>query len=146
VNKSDPTTWLDVFTAISPLLAALLAISGVLATIFFTSRRERGLARDRQEHERLLKEAELEAAQAARLRDERIAAYRKLLVATTTSPVDITREEVFTILEACQEISLLYDSDKLNEAASKVWTTYRKASKIVEKMGESSDLSAADRK
>ena len=101
MNKADPTTWLGVFTAISPLLAALLAISGVIATIYFTNSRERGLARDRQEHERLLKDAELEAAHAARLRDERIAAYRKLLVAAMTtlhpdSNTDLDAE--FTVL------------------------------------------------
>jgi hypothetical protein len=84
--------WLDVFAAITPLLAALLAISGVLATIYFTNLREsyrqdqeRLLAEKRHEEERRLKEAELKAAQAARLRDERIAAYRKLLAATATA-------------------------------------------------------------
>jgi hypothetical protein len=71
VYRADPTTWLDVITALSPILGALLAVGGVLLTLRSNNRRER----DRQEHERLLKDAELEAARVARLRDERREAY-----------------------------------------------------------------------
>ena len=71
VYRADPTTWLDVFAALSPFLGALLAIGGVIVTIIFTNRRER----DRQKHERLMKDAELEAAKVVRLRDERREAY-----------------------------------------------------------------------
>jgi hypothetical protein len=71
VYRADPTTWLDVITALSPILGALLAVGGVLLTLRSNNRRER----DRQEHERLLKDAELEAARGARLRDERREAY-----------------------------------------------------------------------
>jgi hypothetical protein len=49
-REERPTTWLDVLAAVSPLLAALVAVGGVIGTIVFTSRRER----DRQEQERLL--------------------------------------------------------------------------------------------
>jgi len=130
----DAATWLDGITAISLLLSPFIAISGVLATIFFTNRRERDrqyqerlLARDRQEHERLLKEVELEAARATRLRDERIAAYRKLLAASTTAHVE--REGIQALYEAYQEITLLAGSPELERAAARVWTAYGQTQK-----------------
>jgi hypothetical protein len=123
VYRGDPTTWLDVITGLSPLLGALLAVVGVVATIIFTNRRER----DRQEHERLLKGAELEAARVARLRDERIAAYRKLLTASTTAHVE--REGVQALYEAYEEITLLAGSPELERAAARVWTAYGQTQK-----------------
>jgi len=62
----------------------LLAVGGVLLTLRSNNRREG----DRQKHERLLKDAELKAQKESRLRDERIAAYRKLLAATTNAHID----------------------------------------------------------
>jgi hypothetical protein len=66
----------------SPLLGALIAVSGVIGTIIFSNIRERTrqeherqLAKDRQKHERLLKDAELDDARKARHRDERREAY-----------------------------------------------------------------------
>ena len=71
VYREDPTTWLDVLAVFSPLLGALIAVGGVIATIIVHKRQEK----DRQEHERMLKNAELEAAREMRLRDERREAY-----------------------------------------------------------------------
>jgi hypothetical protein len=109
-REERPTTLLDVLAPVSPLLAALIAIGGVIGTIIFTNRwerdrqeQERLLAQDRQEHERLLKQTELDSAHSTRLRDERIAAYRRLLAATTTAQ---TRERRGT-LRGVPEISLL---------------------------------------
>jgi hypothetical protein len=134
VNKADPITWLDVFATVSPLLAALLAVSGVLGTIYFSNRRES----DRQEHERLLKDAELEAArEVRRLRDERIAAYRKLLAATTTAHVD--REGVAALATAYAEISLLASTDEIDRAAAEVWVRYGTAQRISDKSKRGED-------
>ena len=91
--STDPTTWLDVFGVVSPIIAAGIAVGGVIVTIYFTNGREkagqaharqqardqqeheRELARDRQEHERQLKREELEDQWQSRLRDERIRVY-----------------------------------------------------------------------
>ena len=125
--EATEATWLDVITAVSPLLGALLAVGGVLATIYWTNRRER----DRQQHERLLKDAELEAARAARLRDERIAAYGKLLVAVTTAHYD--REAVDALGAAYAEISLLSSTDEIARAAEAVWITHGRAQQVSER-------------
>jgi hypothetical protein len=121
VYRADPATWLDVITALSPLLGALLAIGGVLLTLRSNNRRER----DRQKNERLLKEKELEAAREARLRDERIIAYRKFLAATTTAHVE--REGVAALTEAYAEISLLASTDEIDRAAAEVKVAYFQA-------------------
>jgi hypothetical protein len=71
VYREDPTTLLDVLAVFSPLLGALIAVGGVIATIIVHKRQEK----DRHEHERMLKNAELEAAREMRLRDERREAY-----------------------------------------------------------------------
>jgi hypothetical protein len=68
VNKVDPITSFDIVTVILPLLSAMLAVIGVLFSIYFANRREV----HRQEHERLLKDAELAETRADRLRDERV--------------------------------------------------------------------------
>jgi hypothetical protein len=130
VYRADPTTWLDVITALSPILGALLAVGGVLLTLRSNNRRER----DRQEHERLLKDAELEAARVARLRDERIAAYRTLLTALTTAHVE--REGVQALYEAYEEITLLAGSPELERAAARVWTAYGQTQKEAGKASE----------
>jgi hypothetical protein len=105
VYRAEPTTWLDVITGLSPILGAVLAIGGVIASIIYANQRER----DRQRHERLLKDAELEAQKEARFRDERIAAYRKPLAATTTAHVE--QEGVDAISAAYAEISMLASTD-----------------------------------
>jgi len=81
-GSADPITWFQVLAVVSPLVGALIAVSGVIGTIIFTNRREstrqeheRQLARDRQEHERQLKREELEDQRQSRLRDERIRVY-----------------------------------------------------------------------
>jgi hypothetical protein len=118
VYSADPTTWLDFITALSPILGALLAVGGVLLTLRSNNRRER----DRQKHERLLKDAELEAQKESRLRDERIAAYRKLLAATTNAHID--REGVAALGTAYAEVSLLASTDEIDRAAAEVWVRY----------------------
>jgi hypothetical protein len=131
------TTWLDVFTAFSPFLGALLAIGGVIATIYFTNRREQ----DRQENERLLKNAELEAAQAARLRDERVAAYRKLVTATTNAHTE--RDGVNALYEAYVEISLLGGTDDIDRAAAEVWVRYGNTQRIADLMNRDPEPATA---
>jgi hypothetical protein len=116
VYRAEPTTWLDFFSAASPVLSALVAIGGVLATLWFTNRWQQ----QRLEHER-----------AMRLRDERIAVYRKLLTATTKAHPD--REAVDELSAAYVEISLLASTDALDQAAAKVRDTYARAQRILAK-------------
>jgi len=141
----DAATWLDGITAVALLLSPFIAVSGVVATIIYTNRQERDrreqerlLARDRQEHERLLKEAELEDAKATRLRDERIAAYRKLLVATTAAHHD--RAAVDEIGTASAEISLIASSDEIERAARTVWVSYWRTQKASAREREDPDV------
>lgn len=117
----------SIIGAAAPLLAALVAVGGVLATILFTNRRER----DRQEHERQIKETELAAEREARFRDERIGACRKLLAATTSAHVE--REAVAALSEAYAEISLLAEAPELVEAAKRVWVRYGAAQRTADK-------------
>ncbi len=123
VAPSDPPSWLEVLAS-SPLAAALIAVLGVIGTIIFTNLREK----DRQEHERLLKDAELAAASSGRLRDERIAAYRKMLAATSTAHVN--REGVEVLAGTYAEISLLAGSYELSRAAQGVWIEYAKLRRL----------------
>jgi hypothetical protein len=74
-NGADPTTWLDVLGAVSPVLAAGIAVGGVIGTIYFTNRRER----DRQAHEREKLEREIEERRWSTLRDERRRVYSEFL-------------------------------------------------------------------
>lgn len=112
----------------SPLLAALVAVGGVIATIRYTNQRER----DRLEHERVL-----------RLRDERIGAYRRLLAATTTAHTE--REAVEALAAASAEISLLAGSPELEKAAAKVWLSYGTAQRTAyETKKDPSTTSAGD--
>ncbi len=67
-----------------------------------------------------------------RLRDERLAAYRKMLAATSTAHVD--REGVEVLAETYAEISLLAGSYELSRAAKKVWIEYAKVRRIAAKM------------
>jgi hypothetical protein len=85
-GTADPITWVQVLAVVSPLVGALIAVSGVIGTIIFTNRRERTrqeherqLARDRQEHERQLKLEELEDQRQSRLRDERRQVYSEFV-------------------------------------------------------------------
>lgn len=112
----------------SPLLAALVAVGGVLATIRYTNRREH----DRLEHERAL-----------RLRDERIGAYCRLIAATTTAHTE--REGVEALAAASAEITLLAGSTELEEAAAKVWVRYGKTQETARKMSKDpANTSAGD--
>ncbi len=100
----------------SPLITALAIIAGAFATILYTDRRERS----RMEHERSM-----------RLRDERIAAYRRLLAATTTAHTE--REAVEALAAAQAEISLIAGSPELAQAAEKVWVRYGAAQRTADK-------------
>jgi hypothetical protein len=144
----DAATWLDGITAVALLLSPFIAVSGVLATIYWANRREsyrqdqeRLLARDRQEHERLLKEAELEAARADRLRDERIAAYQKLLTASTKAHTD--REAVAELSAAYVLISLLGGTDEIDRAAAEVWVRYGNTQRIADLMNRDPEQASA---
>ncbi len=139
--QADPTTLLDVFAVVSPLLGALIAVGGVVATIIFTNRRESNrqgheqqLARDRQEHERLLKEAELEEGRMTTLRAERLRAYSTLARLTKSAKVE-DEDPVPALAEAHSEIEMLTDDPKLKTSSDvllqtwiDVWQTTRRAS------------------
>jgi hypothetical protein len=127
VYRAEPSAGLDFITALSPILGAVLAIGGVILTIIYTNKRER----DRQQHERLLKDAELEAQKESRLRDERIAAYRRFLAATTNAHAN--REGVAAIAAAYSEVSLLASTDEIARVAYGVWVTYDRAQRIFAK-------------
>ncbi len=90
--------------------------------------------RRRLQHERDMKEAEIEAGRDDRVRDERIAAYRKFLSATSRARMD--REGVQALAEDYAEISLLAGSDELDRAAARVWVDCGQAQKIARRMQE----------
>jgi len=112
--------WIAVLLGLIPSVVAVVAI--VAAEL--RDRRRLG-------HERNMKDAELEAQRETRLRDERIAAYRKLLAATTTAHVE--REGVEALSAAYAEISLLASTDEIDRAAARVWTTHGKTQEISRK-------------
>lgn len=122
----------------SPLPTALATIFAVLLTIKYTNQRER----DRQEHERRMKDKELASQERSRLRDERIAAYRKLIAATATAHTE--REAVEELATAQAEISLLAGSPELEEAAKKVWLRYGATQRTAHKTMKDPDNTAAD--
>jgi heme exporter protein D len=74
---------------------------------------------------------QLEHERQSRLRDERIAAYRKLLTATTKAHTD--REAVAELSAAYVEISLLASTDEIDKAADKVWVRYGTTQQVTEK-------------
>ncbi len=82
----------------------------------YTDRHERS----RMEHERSM-----------RLRDERIAAYRRLLAATTSAHTE--REAVEDLAAAVVEISLLAGSPELTRAADAVWVRYGTTQRTADK-------------
>lgn len=139
MTRADPNIWFLILVVVSPIISALIAVAGVIATILFTNKRER----DRQAHERTLKEAEVKATQDTRLRDERIAAYRKLLTAATLAHVD--RDAVAELSKVYAEITLLAGSEKLDRAAARVWVAYGHTQKVADRMKkDSKQASAAD--
>jgi hypothetical protein len=73
--SSDPTTLLDVLGVVSPVIAAGIAVGGVIGTIIFTNIRER----DRQTHELKKLEREIEERRWSTLRGERREAYMAYL-------------------------------------------------------------------
>ncbi len=121
----------------SPILGALAAVGGVIATIKYTNQRER----DRQEHERKLKDKELAAERQSRLRDEQITAYRRLLAATTTAHTEY--EAVENLASAQAEISLLAGSRELAGAANAVWVRYAATQEAARKSASAGDFAKA---
>lgn len=104
----DPVTVVDIISAASPILAALVAVSGVVATIVLTNRRER---------ERSLQDRKTQLQ--LRLRDERISAYKKFLIATGGVPE--TEEDMQKIVEAYTEVELVISTDYLAILGQRVW-------------------------
>jgi hypothetical protein len=104
--------WVAVLLSLIPSVVAVVAI--VTAEV-----------RDRR---RLAHEKE------SRLRDERIAAYRKLLAATSTAHVE--REGIEALAESYAEITLLAGTDELERAAAKVLTAYAETQSIADKKVE----------
>lgn len=102
----DPVTVVDIISAASPILAALVAVSGVVATIVLTNHRER---------ERSLQDRKTQL----RLRDERISAYKKFLIATGGVPE--TEEDMQKIIEAYTEVELVISTDYLAILGQRVW-------------------------
>jgi hypothetical protein len=74
-----------------------------------------------------------------RLRDERIAAYKKLLTATVTAHTD--RDAVDAAESAYVEISLLASTDELDRAAAEVPVRYLEAQRSSDR--ETEDLGAS---
>jgi hypothetical protein len=74
-----------------------------------------------------------------RLRDERIAAYRKFLAATTNAHAN--REGVAAIAAAYSEVSLLASTDEIAITAYDVWVLYDRAQRIFAKSRDSESAS-----
>jgi len=94
--SSDIPLWVAAVIGLGPSLVAIVAI--VDANL-----------RDRRR---------IEQEWESRLRDERIAAYRRLLTATTTAPTEC--ERVNALAAASEEISLLASTDEIDRAALEV--------------------------
>ena len=101
-----------------PGLAALITVLGVLGTIFFTNRGNKV----RLKHEEKMKELELEAAEKARLRDERIAAYKKILSATSIYPGEV--ESLQEMMQVLGEIQLVAGTKEVSHAANDIYDAY----------------------
>ena len=102
-----------------PGLAALITVLGVLGTIFATNRGNKA----RLQHEEKMKELELEVAEKARLRDERIAAYRTILSASTVFPKN--RKNVQELGQVVAEILLVAETKEVSDAARNLFEAYR---------------------
>ncbi len=122
----DYAGWAEVVRAASPIAGALIALIGVIYSIRRNGRSDEA----RIDHERENKERELEAAKQSRLRDERIASYRKLLAATVHAPTE--REHMKQISLAYAEVELVAGSADLAHAAKGIWTRYGR----VERLGQ----------
>jgi hypothetical protein len=77
----------------------------------------------------------------SRLRDERIAVYRRLLTATTTAHTD--RESVDDIGTASAEISLIASTDEIERAAREVWVSYWRTQKASAREREDPEVSSS---
>ncbi len=116
----DPTTGLDVFPAVAPLLVALIAVSGVVWTVVSNNRRER----ERQTHERKLKELELDATRESRFREERIKAYSTLARLTKTMSLEAPEDPLPAVYEALSQVEILAQDPKLREIGEELVDTW----------------------
>lgn len=127
--SSDPAAVAEIIRAASPILGALIALIGVIFSLRQNGRREDA----RMKNERENKEMELEAAHESRLRDERIASYRKLLAATVHAPTE--RKHSKQIALAYAEVELIAGSADMAHAAKGVWTRYGRVQNLGQRLG-----------
>jgi hypothetical protein len=104
---ADPITWLDVLGAISPFLAALVAVGGVILTLIVTNRRE-GQRQEREIAERRW----------STLRDERRQSYYEYWAAWETC------EEVRTRLNQPFTPNRISAHPELGQAQLKLLSRY----------------------
>jgi hypothetical protein len=105
-------TWLDVITAFSPLLGALIAIGGVLATLYFTNQRESV----RQQHE-----------QKMQLNNERRQAYATFAQRTSEVYNIEDPDSIPKLREAHAMVEILSESPELLETAASLLRLWRGA-------------------
>jgi hypothetical protein len=105
-------TWLDGISAAAPILSALIAIGGVLATLYFTNQRE--LAR--QEHEREMQ-----------LNNEKRQAYATLAQLTAKAYDIDNPHSISELREAHAMVEILSDSPELLEKADSLVRMWREA-------------------
>lgn len=132
-----------VLTSIAAIVGSVVTASALLVSQWLTARATDRREANRLEQERQIKESELDAARAARLRDERIVAYRKLLAATASAHAD--RDAVEALSQASTEISLLAESPELVRAAQKIWVHFGATQKTRDETSEKpQEVSAGD--
>jgi heme exporter protein D len=107
--SNDVPLWFAVVLTLIPSVVAVAAI----------------VAADLMDRRRLKHEREM------RLRDERIAAYRRFLAATANAHGN--REGVAAMAAAHSEVSLLASTDEIARVAYGVWVTYDRAQRIFAK-------------
>lgn len=122
--NTDPVAAVEIIRAATPVVSALIALSGVLAGLRHSGRRDDA----RMKQERELKDRELEATRSERLRDERIRAYTHFITATATTRLDQSHydEEMVRASESVSEVQLLGGSEELQEAAFDLYENYQR--------------------
>lgn len=115
----DYAGWAEVVRAASPIVGALIALIGVIASLRQNGRRDDA----RMEHDRELKKMELEAAREDRLRDERRLAYAHLIAAASTIKMEEAQmvEGIVKVSESTAETQLVAGSEKVKEGALKLY-------------------------
>jgi hypothetical protein len=108
----DAATWLDAISAASPVLSALIAVVGVLATLWFTNLREK----QRQEHERKMQ-----------LNNERRQAYATFAQRTSEVYNIEDPSSIPKLREAHAMVEILSESSELLETAASLLRMWRGA-------------------